>query len=163
SIITSVFRTGRPARIDDYAALGGEIAEGVRSRGFRAAMGAPILVDGRVWGAVVGFATTAGSIRDRSEVRLGQVTDPVAVAIAKAQARDDLLRLAEEQAALRRVATLVAQAVAPDEIFAGVAVEVGTILGLPCVEVVRYDGDGTATVVGSFGTHPFAAGSHWPL
>src|SRR4051812_16409454 len=38
--------------------------------------------------------------------------------------------LAEEQAALRRVATLVAEGIAPDELFAAVALELGRLLGV---------------------------------
>jgi signal transduction histidine kinase len=55
--------------------------------------------------------------------------------------------LAKEQAALRRVAALVARAAAPAEVFATVATEVGRMLGDRDVAVVRYEDDGTATVV----------------
>ena len=64
-----------------------------------------------------------------TESRLGQFTDLVATAIANAEARARAERLAEEQAALRRVATLVAQEAPPGEVFAKVAEEVARMLG----------------------------------
>ena len=97
------------------------------------------------------------------EARLVAFTDLIATAISNAQAHDDLQRLAEEQAALRRVATLVAEAVPPDAIFTAVAEEVASILELPRIEVVRYEAEGSGTVVGASGDHPFGAGSSWAL
>lgn len=61
--------------------------------------------------------------------------------------RDELRLLLEEQAALRRVATLVAQAASPTEVFASVTEEVGRLLGAPSTRLLRYEADGTATVV----------------
>ncbi|MCU1676257.1 MAG: hypothetical protein JWM93_1015, partial [Frankiales bacterium] len=60
--------------------------------------------------------------------------------------------LAEEQAALRRVATLVARQAPPVEVFATVTVEVRRLLGVDVASMVRFEQDGTATVVG--GTWP---------
>jgi hypothetical protein len=48
---------------------------------------------------------------------------------------------AEEQAALRRVATLVAQAAPPAEIFSAVSNEVATLFRTEMVVVGRFDGD----------------------
>jgi GAF domain-containing protein len=55
-----------------------------------------------------------------------------------------------EQAALRRVATLVARAAVPEEVFAAVAEEAGRLLGAHHATMSRYDPDGTATVVASW-------------
>jgi hypothetical protein len=49
----------------------------------------------------------------------------LATAIANAESRAALARLAEEQAALRRVATLVAGGTSPDKVLAAVAGEIG--------------------------------------
>ena len=59
-------------------------------------------------------------------------------------------RLADEQAALRRVATLVARGDAPPEVFAAVAREVGLLLGLDATHMARYEPDGTATAVAAW-------------
>ncbi|MDX6593955.1 MAG: hypothetical protein QOJ13_3151, partial [Gaiellales bacterium] len=56
-------------------------------------------------------------------------------------------RFAEEQAALRRVATLVARAASPDEVFAAVAAEVGGVLSADLTTLSRYYPDGAGTVV----------------
>ena len=77
-------------------------------------------------------------------------TQLVGTAIANAQARIELRRYAEEQAALRRVATLVVQGVAPEEVFAALTEEVGRALGSDFTGLSRYNGDGTATVLGEW-------------
>src|SRR5215213_11092328 len=58
--------------------------------------------------------------------------------------------LLHEQAALRRVATLVAGASDPSQIFATVTEEVGRLLGAQTANMVRYRHDGTADVVGGW-------------
>jgi signal transduction histidine kinase len=65
-------------------------------------------------------------------------------------ARELLERLAEEQAALRRVATLVAGQARPDDIFAAVAEEAGRLLRADAGTVCRYEPDGTGTVVAAW-------------
>jgi signal transduction histidine kinase len=64
--------------------------------------------------------------------------------------RDELRRIAEEQAALRRVATVVARAISPSVVFIAVAAEVGRILEADCTAIMRYEPDGGVTVVGSW-------------
>jgi K+-sensing histidine kinase KdpD len=71
---------------------------------------------------------------------------------ARARRRADASELArgtlvEEQAALRRVATLVAREPSPAEVFATVADEVGRLLRADLTSMLRYETDGTATVV----------------
>jgi signal transduction histidine kinase len=61
--------------------------------------------------------------------------------------------LADEQAALRRVATLVAGDAAPSRVFAQVTEEVGRLLGLPGANVMQYDGVRSVTVVGAWSAH----------
>ena len=58
--------------------------------------------------------------------------------------------LADEQAALRRVATLVASGAAPSRVFGQVTEEVARVLAMPGASVMRYDGARTATVVGGW-------------
>jgi len=62
------------------------------------------------------------------------------------RAQLELSRLAEEQAALRRVATLVAGQATAEEIFASVAEEVARLLPADRGTVCRYEPDGTMTV-----------------
>jgi signal transduction histidine kinase len=65
---------------------------------------------------------------------------------AEAAVRD----LAEEQAALRRVATLVASEADPDAVFERVTEEAGRLLGTPSATIVRYESTDSATIVGGW-------------
>jgi PAS domain S-box-containing protein len=60
----------------------------------------------------------------------------------------EMIRLAIEQRALRRVATLVASEVSPARVFMAVSEECARVLDVNASVVVRYEGDGTATIVG---------------
>src|SRR5262245_37203276 len=75
----------------------------------------------------------------------------------------DRRSLAEEQAALRRVATLVAQGATATELFAAVAQEVAEVLGIPSITIHRFESDGTSTVMAAWGIGGFSVGSRWPL
>jgi GAF domain-containing protein len=78
---------------------------------------------------------------------------------------EELPALAEEQAALRRVATLVARGIAPEEVFAAVAEEVGRLLALDFAVVARYEPGRSLTVLASSGTlaEHFPVGRRWSL
>ncbi len=130
-----VLSTGRAARFDW---LTGKSCAGPALGGLavRSGVGCPIVVDRRTWGLM--FATSPSALPADTEERLTNFTDLVATAIANADARAEVSRLAQEQAALRRVATLVAEGVPPTELFAAVAEEVGLLLRV----------DGTAIVAG---------------
>jgi signal transduction histidine kinase len=83
--------------------------------------------------------------------------------------RDKFHQVVEEQRALRRVATLVARGAPPSEVFATVASEVGSVLGADHTNVVRYEPDNTATVVGYWNdprvskVMPPPMDGHWPV
>ncbi|HWE14476.1 MAG TPA: GAF domain-containing protein [Solirubrobacteraceae bacterium] len=65
--------------------------------------------------------------------------------------RDELRALADGQAALRRVATLVAHSAPPDDVFAAVVKEVGQLLPVDLVGMGRYAPDRSQTIVASWG------------
>ncbi|MCW2678171.1 MAG: histidine kinase, partial [Modestobacter sp.] len=150
NLTSLVFETGRPARIDDYTHATGPAAAVAAAVGIRSAVGVPISVEGRLWGVMSVVSTRAEPLPANTEARLARFTELVATAIANAQARLELRSHAEEQAALRRVATLVARAAPPEEIFAAVTAEVGRVLSADITGMGRYDPDGTATVVGGW-------------
>jgi GAF domain-containing protein len=68
-------------------------------------------------------------------------------------------RLAEEQAALRRAATLVAHAAPPEQVFAAVAEEVGGLLEVDYTVLIRSDPEDMITVVGATASRLWAARS----
>ena len=84
-----------------------------------------MVVRGETWGAIV-IAAVRGAEPCPSgiEARLSQFADLVATALVNAEARREVERLAHEQAALRRVATLVAEGTEPAGVFAAVTKEV---------------------------------------
>jgi signal transduction histidine kinase len=83
----------------------------------------------------------------------------VATAIANAESRAGLARLAEEQAALRRVATLVAEGLPPAELFSAVSEEVAGLFGSGAV--LRYDDDGPAIVFVGDARVEIPIGTRW--
>jgi signal transduction histidine kinase len=64
---------------------------------------------------------------------------------------EDPRALVEEQAALRRVATLVASGTSPADVFAAVTEEVVRVLGVDLARLGRYESDGTVTFVAAYG------------
>ena len=145
-----VLETGRPARIDGYEEASGASAEDARARGLDSGLAAPIVVESRLWGLMIVGATSERAFPPGAEAHLTDFTELVATAIANAEAREELRRVAGEQAALRRVATLVAEAAAPSDVFAAVAEEVGLLLRADTVHVARYESDGTVSAVGAW-------------
>jgi GAF domain-containing protein len=163
NLSTLVFETGRPARIDGYEDASGPVGVTGRESGFRSSVGSPIVVERRVWGMVMVGSTLEQPLPADTEARLASFTELLATAIANAESRAGLARLADEQAALRRVATLVARGTRPEEVFAAVANEVGRLLSVDMANVVRYESDGTVMFVASAGEQRFPVGSRWPL
>ena len=86
--IGQVLRTGVPARIHDYSERPGEIADNMRRMSYRSSVSAPIIVAGIMWGAV-GIASAEPLPAD-TEGRLGAFCELVSLAVASAQAREDL-------------------------------------------------------------------------
>jgi signal transduction histidine kinase len=149
NVLSLVFETGRPARIDHAADASGEAAIAGKA-GFRSVVGAPITVEGRLWGVMMVISSSARPLPPGTESRLTEFTELAGTAIASAQAGVELRGFAEEQGALRRVATLVARGAAPEEVFAAVAAEAGRLLRADATLMSRYDPDAKATVVGAW-------------
>ena len=145
--------------------LDGPFVEEARQLAIRSAVGVPIVVDGRVWGVAFAASTREEPFPEDTETRLAQFTELLATAISNTEARADASRLAEEQAALRRVATLVAHESSPSEVSAAVAKEVAGLLGVENMRMVRYEADATVTVVAEWGEPDaaFPVGSRLPL
>jgi signal transduction histidine kinase len=86
-------------------------------------------------------------------------------ATALRRSAGEVARLAREQESLRRVATLVARQAAPEEVFSVVAEEVGRLLGVDAAAIIRYEADGTVTVVATWGGAgaPAPVGTRLPM
>jgi signal transduction histidine kinase len=79
------------------------------------------------------------------------IAGQLAVSLDNAQLYAEFRRIADEQAALRRVATLVARGGRPDLVLAAVAEEVGALFSADGATIVRFEPDGEATVLGGYG------------
>ncbi len=162
SVIATILETGESARIDSYDGLPGAVAARLRSAGATAGYGVPIVVDDKVWGAMAAVQM-GGVVPDDAEGRLANFTELIATAISNAQARDDLNRLAAEQASLRRVATLVARGSADEGFLSVVAEEVQQLFDVPDVAIVRFE-QRDVVLVGTAGGNPFIPiGGRWSL
>jgi PAS domain S-box-containing protein len=154
NIVSLVFHDGRTARLDNYAETAtGPLAERLSRAGVRSVVGTPIMVEGQLWGAILAIAQET-SLPAGTESRISEFTELMATAIANAEARAEVTRLADEQAALRRVATLVAQGANPGAVFDTLAREVAALLDASVVVLGRHDDD-ALTVVADSGTSQY--------
>jgi signal transduction histidine kinase len=91
NLLAWIMRTGKPARHDDIEGARGPVITRVRQFGIRSGVGAPIVVDGRIWGAAVAASAQHELLPPDTEERVGDFADLVAAAIANAAAREDLI------------------------------------------------------------------------
>ena len=75
--------------MEDYSRRRGAFAAKARELGLHSVAGAPIIVDGAVWGLVT-IASTDGPLPDRTEDRLAEFTELLGTAIANTQSRAEL-------------------------------------------------------------------------
>jgi len=151
--VTQVWQTGRSARFDDYEHTSDPTGEMARRAGVRSSVASPIVVEGRRWGAMV-VLSRAEPLPPGTEGRMADFTELIAVAIANAEARAELRGMVEEQSALRRVATLVAQAGAPSVVFEAVTREVGLLCHADLARMERYEQDGMVTGMAAWSRVP---------
>jgi signal transduction histidine kinase len=85
-------RTAAPARVDDYAAIGGELAALIRRRGITCEVGAPVIIQGQLVGALIAGWDTSTPPPPGTEDRLARFAELMATAVASVQARADLAR-----------------------------------------------------------------------
>jgi signal transduction histidine kinase len=86
-LTAAVWRTGRPARVDDYRDVPG--GEPYVSEGLVGAVAAPIYVGGRLWG-LIAIGSTCGPLPRDAEEQLVEFSGLTATAIATAQSRADI-------------------------------------------------------------------------
>jgi signal transduction histidine kinase len=90
-VAAMVLRSGRPTRTRYENAAAGSVAARLRELGVRSAVGAPIVVDGRVWGAAIVGSAGPESLPADTEARISDFADLVATAIAAATTRAELI------------------------------------------------------------------------
>jgi signal transduction histidine kinase len=150
-VATLVFQTGRAVRLDSYTDTSEQLTDVGREAGVGAGVGTPVIVEGHLWGVLATFSALGRPLPSDTEARLAKFTELVATAIANAESRAGLARLAEEQAALRQIATLVARGVPPEELFAAITAEAGRVLSVEYAALSRYEPDRGVTVLAIWG------------
>jgi signal transduction histidine kinase len=91
SATTRVWRTGHPVRVDDDAwkEASGPVPERLRRLHIRSVAASPIVVEGRLWGAL-SVATTHAPLPADTEQRMANFTELMATAMANAESRAEL-------------------------------------------------------------------------
>jgi signal transduction histidine kinase len=158
-----VIASGRPARVDDVSVLSGPVGIALGDSAIRSLVAAPILVDGAVWGLIWVGGKRPEPLSAATETRLRDFAELAAVAVANADSRHRLRRLADSEASLRRVATLAAGGATPEQVFAAVADEASRILDGSNVAIVRFDAGDSFQVVAAHNDPVFEVGSTWPV
>jgi signal transduction histidine kinase len=145
SIARSVLHTSGPVRVDSFTRATGRIADEAKELGIRSSVGCPIVVAGHTWGVIAASTRGERPFPPDTEARITRFTELVATAVANAESSVEINRLAREQAALRRVATLVAAGAPPDSVFTAVTDEVAALLESDMTIIVRFEPDRTPT------------------
>ena len=145
-VVHTVRQASRSARFDTDDPPAADRGSLVQTLGVQSAVASPIVVEGEVWGAIT-VASLHGPLSRTAERRLNDFTDLVATAVANAQAREEVRVLTEEQAALLRVAELVARDSSSEEVFHAVAQEARGVLNTEAVGLLRFEPDAVAVLV----------------
>jgi signal transduction histidine kinase len=90
NVVSQVFETGRPARLNLGSESSGPPAAFARARGYGSVVGAPITVEGRLWGVMMVISTSEGPLWPDTEARLAGFAELAATAIANAQAKSEV-------------------------------------------------------------------------
>jgi hypothetical protein len=147
---TAGIQTRRSARIKGEKLGNGPFGAIVGKLGMRAAIATPIVVAGRYWGVTVA-ATSRADFPAGTESRMADFMELAATAIADARADQELREIADTQAALRRLAMPVARGEPPEAVFAGATREALRHFGNGTAPMIRYEPDGTATLLADEG------------
>jgi signal transduction histidine kinase len=90
TVTAKVYRTGRPQRVDDYSGVRGELVKLLRAAGVKSAIGAPVTVAGKPWGAIVASRGRPHAFPEGAEYRLADFAELVTAALANVDAREQL-------------------------------------------------------------------------
>ena len=89
-LVGKILDTGRPSRVDDFDEVGGAVAASMRRLGLRSGVAGPVIVDGRIWGALVACSAGAERLPEGTEDRIAAFAQLVSLAIENAETREEL-------------------------------------------------------------------------
>ena len=90
TVAPRVRRSGRTVRVDDYSDFNDDLAMRLKAVGIRSAVGAPIVVAGRLWGAVIAADARPYHLPANAEMRLSAFAQLITDALANTDAREQL-------------------------------------------------------------------------
>jgi signal transduction histidine kinase len=144
-----VYLTGRPARLEGGIPVTGAISDKLGSIKAKSSIAVPIFVDDKLWGSATIMSDRSEHLPPSTEARLADFAALASTAISSAQRREEIRRLADEQSAMRRVATLVAQQPQLSSVYECACAELLALLHLEDTMVLRFEADNRITVVGA--------------
>ncbi|MDT5222061.1 MAG: hypothetical protein QOF15_4166, partial [Mycobacterium sp.] len=150
-VTAAALGTGCPSRVNGERLAKSPFGAMTDRLGMRTVVAAPIVVGGRQWGVTVA-ASSREDFPAGTESRMAEFIELAAMAVANARAEQELRALADTQAALRRLAMLVARGEPPEAVFAAVTREALRYFGNGTARMFRYELDGTVTLLANEGT-----------
>jgi signal transduction histidine kinase len=91
SVGALVKQTRAPSRVDNYDGVPGQLAARVRELGIRSGVGAPVIVDGSVWGVLIAGTDQPEPLPAGTELRVASFAELIATAVSNATVRSELI------------------------------------------------------------------------
>ena len=89
-MVGQILETGRPSRVDNFDDVGGDVAAAMRRLGLRSGVAGPVIVDGRIWGALVVCSAASVPLPAGTEDRVAAFAQLISLAIENAETREEL-------------------------------------------------------------------------
>ena len=89
-LVGQILNTGAPSRVEDFEQVGGAVAAAMRSLGLRSGVAGPVVVGGRIWGALVACSARDVPLPLGTEDRIAAFAQLVSLAIENTESREEL-------------------------------------------------------------------------
>jgi GAF domain-containing protein len=89
-LVGQILNTGGPSRVEDFEQVGGAVAAAMRSLGLRSGVAGPVVVGGRIWGALVACSAREVPLPPGTEDRIAAFAQLVSLAIENTESREEL-------------------------------------------------------------------------
>ena len=89
-LVGQILNTGRPSRVEDFEQVGGAVAGAMRDLGLRSGVAGPVVVGGRIWGALVACSAREVPLPAGTEDRIAAFAQLVSLAIENTESREEL-------------------------------------------------------------------------
>ena len=156
-IAAQIRDAARPIRSARYDIDPSDAGRRITALGYDVVIGAPVHVDGEVWGVIYAAATGTERLPAGTEDQLAVFAEIVTIAVARAEDRLRLEAQALEHAALMRVARTGLEQPGGRDVLGAIAEEAAAMLGLTAGAVLPVREDGTFAAHGDGDEHELAA------